>query len=188
MHQNPALKASKRIHEAAFLMLFPLFAAITVVLKFNLKTSIGGGILAKRRLNHHETASRWRQNSVSITAKRCISWHETRLRTILHLQTRGVYTCTLPGPARADPRRRNPSRYNLTLSPDKMPLSANKDRLFECNINSIGEGLLFLLMEDYYSYYGSDTIARQVRIGDNGDRVRSGWLPVYSDRRKDVVI
>ena len=55
-----------------------------------------------------------------------------------------------------------------------MPLSANKDRLFECNINSIGEGLLFLLMEDYYSYYGSDTIARQVRIGDNGDRVRSG--------------
>ena len=59
-------------------------------------------------------------------------------------------------------------RNNLTLSPDNMPLSANKGRLFECNINSIGEGLLILLMEDYYSYYGSDTIAKQVGMGDNG--------------------
>ena len=170
------------MHETAFLMRSPLFSVIIVVMKFNLKTSIGGGFVAKRRLNHHETASRWRQNSVSITAKRCISWHETRLRTNLHLRTRGAYTCTLQGPARVDPRRINPLRYNLTLSPDKMPLSANKGRLFECNINSIGEGLLILLMEDYYSYYGSDTIARQVRMGYNEDRVRSGWLPVYSDR------
>ena len=46
------------MHETAFLMLFPLFAAITVVLKFNLKTSFGGVILAKQHLNHHETASR----------------------------------------------------------------------------------------------------------------------------------
>ena len=61
------------MHETAFLMLFPLFAVITVVLKFNLKTSIGGGILAKRRLNHHETASRRRQNGVSIVVKCCIS-------------------------------------------------------------------------------------------------------------------
>ena len=45
------------MHETAFLMRSPLFSVIIVVMKFNLKTSIGGGILAKCRLNHHETAS-----------------------------------------------------------------------------------------------------------------------------------
>ena len=49
-----------------------------------------------------------------------------------------------------------------------MPLSANKDRLFVRKIKSIGKGLLFLLMEDYYSYGGSDTIARHKGMGGNG--------------------
>ena len=39
-------------------MLFPLFAVINVVLKFNLKTSFGGGFVTKRRLNLNETPSR----------------------------------------------------------------------------------------------------------------------------------
>ena len=39
-------------------MPFPLFDVITVVLEFNLKTSIGGGILAKRRIELNETAYR----------------------------------------------------------------------------------------------------------------------------------
>ena len=41
------------------------------------------------------------------------------------------------------------------------------------NSNSIDGGLLSLLTEDYYSYYGSDTIARQEGMGGNGGRVRS---------------
>ena len=46
------------MQKAAFLMRFPLFAVISAVRKFNLKTSIGGGILAKRRINLSETAFR----------------------------------------------------------------------------------------------------------------------------------
>ena len=46
------------MQKAAFLMHLPLFAVISVVRKFNLKTSIGGVILAKRRINLNETASR----------------------------------------------------------------------------------------------------------------------------------
>ena len=38
-------------------MLFPLFAVISVVRKFNLKTSTGLVYLAKRSINHSETPS-----------------------------------------------------------------------------------------------------------------------------------
>ena len=45
------------MQKAAFLMRFPLFAVISVVRKFNLKTSTGGDFLAKRRINLNETAN-----------------------------------------------------------------------------------------------------------------------------------
>ena len=81
-------------------------------------------------------------------------------------------------------------RNNLTLSPDNMPLSANKGRLFVRKINSIGEGLLILLMEDYYSYGGSDTIAKQVGMGDNGGLFRSeltACLHLQAERRCYII-
>jgi len=53
------------MQKAAFLMHFLLFAVKSVVRKFNLKTSIGGGILAKHRINLNETASQSHQNAVS---------------------------------------------------------------------------------------------------------------------------
>ena len=71
-----------------------------------------------------------------------------------------------------------------------MPLFVNKDRLFVRKINSIGEGLLFLLMEDYYSYGGSDTIARQVGMGDNGGLVSSkltACLNLQAERRCYII-
>ena len=72
------------MQKAAFLMRLPLFAVISVVRKFNLKTSIGGVILAKRRIDDNETPFlRWRY-AVSITAKRRLSLHETKLNTNLH--------------------------------------------------------------------------------------------------------
>ena len=51
-------KPQKACKKPLFLMHFPLFAVISAVRKFSLKTSIGGGILAKRRINLNETASR----------------------------------------------------------------------------------------------------------------------------------
>ena len=46
------------MQKAALLMRFRLFAVISVVRNFYLKTSIERGILAKRRINLNETASR----------------------------------------------------------------------------------------------------------------------------------
>jgi len=46
------------MQKAVVLMCISLFAVISVVRKFNLKTLIEGGFLAKRRINLNETASR----------------------------------------------------------------------------------------------------------------------------------
>ena len=54
----------------------------------------------------------------------------------------------------------------------------------------IDGGLLFLLMEDYYSYGGSDTIARQVGMGDNGGLVSSkltACLNLQAERRCYII-
>ena len=54
------------MYEAPFFMPFPLFAVMTVILKINLKTSIGGVILAKRRIELNETAYQSQRNGVSL--------------------------------------------------------------------------------------------------------------------------
>ena len=52
------------MQKAAFLMHLPLFAVISVVRKFNLKTSFGEGFLAKRRIDDNDTPFlRWRYGS-----------------------------------------------------------------------------------------------------------------------------